>query len=81
MQHIPRGVATFTLKDIYEVVLVSEDTHYAYFCKILSNPIQSDETYIKKAWNHYLDRQRPKLDDLLKFELAETNQYIMFCFC
>jgi hypothetical protein len=73
MQHIPRGVGTVTLKDRDEVVLVSEDIHYAYFCKILSNPIQPDETYITRAWNCHLDRQRPKLGDLLKFELDETN--------
>ncbi|KAK2383485.1 hypothetical protein QL285_070931 [Trifolium repens] len=77
--HIPRGAATVTLKDRDEVVLVSEDTHYAYFCKILSNSIQPDEMYITRTWHRYLDRQRPKLGDLLKFELDETNQYLMIC--
>jgi hypothetical protein len=78
LQHIPRGVATIIVQNKSEVVLLSENNNYTYFCKIITTPIKSNEKHISKAWNRSIDGKLPKVGDHLEFQLDETNQYLMF---
>ncbi|GAU36759.1 hypothetical protein TSUD_213240 [Trifolium subterraneum] len=71
--HISRNV----LRNTDQVVLLSDDTNFIYQCKIHTSARSKDygsyEKHIGDGWYAYMRRHRPRVDDIIEFNLTEPH--------
>jgi hypothetical protein len=74
---LPNGLAKVTIKTQQHLIFVSNDTQYSYNCKIIKSTDIPNEKFVGRAFNRYVNPEVPEVGDHFKFELDQTNQYLL----
>ncbi|GAU46397.1 hypothetical protein TSUD_371010 [Trifolium subterraneum] len=73
----PNHISINVLANTDQVVILSDDTNFIYQCKIHTSTRSKDygsyEKHIGDGWYAYMRRHRPRVDDLLEFNLTEPH--------